>query len=298
MLHERICRSEKLARISAEAERCWTRILVLADDNGNIEYDLDVIRAHGFVKRAVLNEDVQKWVRELIDVRGDVNGKYGEFGLLAEYEVGGRQFLHVVGFEAFQMLRADRAGKLECPPHPPGLGPVRFDNQRLTDGGHLATSGSQSGDTWQPLADTRQPPVANLCQADAGREVEGKRSKDKKERASHPALRPATEFAFKTWQSRFQRRPNWQAKDWKAIAGLFSRLPELTVQIFERYWRNYLASTERFIAKQGYGLAYFCSKFDSFIAPQHDPKRPGERKSAQEELAVFDARRKPRDWER
>ncbi len=285
MLHERICRSQKLARVSFEAECCWYRLLVLTDDNGNIERDLDVIRSHGFVKRAVTNEQIDNWLRELTEVRSEGNG---EHGLVAEYEVSGKRYLHIANFEEFQVIARGKYPHIECPPHPESLGRV------LKDHGEPVMPGGWK-ERWAHVDSGR------LLQGSAGecRGVQGSSENrnelnriEKKRASAHPALRPASEFAFKTWESRFGRRPNWQAKDWSGVAGLFKRLPELTLAIFQRHWRNYLASTEGFIQKQGYGLAYFCSRFDGFAAgPVHDPKRPGERKSVEDELRILDARR-------
>jgi hypothetical protein len=40
----------------------------------------------------------------------------------------------------------------------------------------------------------------------------------------------------------------------------------LAANELNRRWENYVRSTEAFTVKQGYSLAYFCSKFDAFIS--------------------------------
>ncbi len=125
MLHERICRSEKLGKVSFGAEACWVRVLTLADDNGNIEFDLDVIRSLAFVKRRVTDDEVSGWLRELIDVRSEGNGGCG---LLLPYEAGGKRFLHIAGFEEYQVIPRGKYPQVECLPHPETMGRVLKDH--------------------------------------------------------------------------------------------------------------------------------------------------------------------------
>jgi len=81
----------------------------------------------------------------------------------------------------------------------------------------------------------------------------------------------ARDFAFKSFEGKFGQKPAWAKKDFVQLADLFKRRPELTLEEFSRRWNAYLDSTEGFICRQGWSLAYFCSKFDSFIAgPIHD----------------------------
>jgi hypothetical protein len=58
----------------------------------------------------------------------------------------------------------------------------------------------------------------------------------------------------------------------------------MPIEELERRWLNYLGSTEPFTAKQGDSLAYFCSKFDTFI--DGPISRPKEKVSGNDAIAI------------
>ena len=260
MLHRNICKSRKLHQVSAEAERTWTRLLPCVDDNGNFEFDAALIKSTLFPLSAeIAIADVERWLRELIDVR---NGQ-DKMGLLAEYVNGTHRYIHFVGFENFQKLRNDRNPHVDCPPHPETLGPVRFPLLAGMAADSMAATSGMPSDI--PL------PYRGMA------EVEVKRSKEKK---AHPAVAPARDFAFKAFEGRFGQKPNWTVKDFVQLADLFKRRPELTLAEFARRWKFYMASTDPFLAKRGFSLAYFCANFDSFLSGPVQGKPGGEKKSA------------------
>lgn len=83
----------RINSVSIEAEAWFWRLLVIADDFGNLpgEDVLVYTRTAGRRVGSVTIEDVSGWVRELVSA-----------GLLATYESGKDQYLHVVGFIATQ----------------------------------------------------------------------------------------------------------------------------------------------------------------------------------------------------
>jgi hypothetical protein len=83
---------------------------------------------------------------------------------------------------------------------------------------------------------------------------------DTKEGESATVVAAARDFAFETYRNKFGETPNWMNKDFIQLANLFKRKDGLTVAEFKRRWTFYLKSTDKFIALQGYGLAFFCSK--------------------------------------
>ena len=100
------------------------------------------------------------------------------------------------------------------------------------------------------------------------------RSNKKKEKGS--AAKPApsadphyqafVDYAFRAFQEKHQgQSPSWGNRDFQGLKGLLARNKGLTEAELQRRWSNYLASTEPFTMKQGCSLAYFCSKFDSFM---------------------------------
>ena len=117
MIHDRICESEKLNQVSPGAESLWVRILTHVDDNGNYDRDPLVVYATCMrFKNGVSVKDVERWLKELITVRSD-----DSFGLLTEYVVKGRSYLHVINFRKNQDLRDDKTRTVEYPPHPDNI---------------------------------------------------------------------------------------------------------------------------------------------------------------------------------
>jgi hypothetical protein len=125
-----------------------------------------------------------------------------------------------------------------------------------------------------------------------GEESRTEKKREKKERIAHAALAPSLEFAIKAFEEKLGQRPTWTKRDFVQLTSLFNRRPELTLAEFSRRFRNYLESTEQFIAKQGWGLNWFCCKFDSFLAgPIHDRGAVPFKKSAAQQAREDERRR-------
>src|SRR5258708_3653539 len=96
MVYENMCDSVKFSKVSAEAERLWTRMLTKTDDNGNLNADPALVRGHCLPKFDVTLAQVSGWLLELENV-----------GLITCYEAKDERFLHFTGFEVYQKLRTD-----------------------------------------------------------------------------------------------------------------------------------------------------------------------------------------------
>src|SRR5690606_11592961 len=108
---------ETLAQISAEAERLWWRLVVVADDFGC--YDGRTRTILGKCMTAFLGQvtedDIAAWLDELEAA-----------GLIQRYEVDGRPYLHLCTWDKHQQRRA----KTPKYPLPPSLAGGRADTQR------------------------------------------------------------------------------------------------------------------------------------------------------------------------
>lgn len=95
LLREGIVDSERINALSAEGERLFYRLLVVADDFGRMDARPAIVRARCFPLMETLSgEKIEKWLAELADKL-----------LIVRYEVGGRPYLAVGRWE--QRVRAN-----------------------------------------------------------------------------------------------------------------------------------------------------------------------------------------------
>jgi len=80
-----------------------------------------------------------------------------------------------------------------------------------------------------------------------------------------PIFDPAKQYAFRRWQEKFSSNPSWGPKDYAGLARLLRRHRSLALEEFRARWERYLEDRDPFPAKMGYSLAYFCSRFDTYI---------------------------------
>ncbi len=86
--------SEKVDKISAEAERFFTRLIMKADDYGNFFGHPSIIKSYLFPhKHTLALEDVSKWILECVSAE-----------LIQTYEVQDKPYIHIHDFG--QRLRA------------------------------------------------------------------------------------------------------------------------------------------------------------------------------------------------
>lgn len=109
-LKESICTSDNLARLSAEAERFWYRLLVKVDDFGLCDARIPVLRAWclPLLLDRVTEEDVEGWLAELQQAK-----------LIMTYTVDGRPYLKVITFCKHNNPRAQHS-KYPSPPEDAG----------------------------------------------------------------------------------------------------------------------------------------------------------------------------------
>jgi hypothetical protein len=136
MLHDRICESEKIDKLSAEEERLYTRLLTHLDDYGNYPADPQSIRTACFPrKKKWNNRTIQFWLDRLIAV-----------GLVSYYDVQGQRFVHFERFEVFQTLKHFNARYPKQPDdrgdHPSMTGGIIDDD----GGGHGGMTRGVMGD--------------------------------------------------------------------------------------------------------------------------------------------------------
>ena len=97
ILKESITTSESLARLTAEAEVFWYRLLVTVDDYGRCDARPSVLRAHCFPVRldSVSEAHIEGWLGELIGA-----------DLVFCYAVDGKPYLEVTHWQRHNKLRA------------------------------------------------------------------------------------------------------------------------------------------------------------------------------------------------
>lgn len=79
----------------------------------------------------------------------------------------------------------------------------------------------------------------------------------------HPAF---VNFAIEDFRARHGgQTPTWNGKDFRQLADLLGRNSDLQLDELKRRWTHYVSSPQQFIRDQGESLAFFCSRFDSFI---------------------------------
>ena len=75
---------------------------------------------------------------------------------------------------------------------------------------------------------------------------------------------PCIQHARETWAEKFNTKPSWGAKDDAQLARILRRHGDLTLGEFKARWGRYLDDDDRFTARMGYSLAWFCSRFDTY----------------------------------
>lgn len=135
-IHYDALKSEKLASVSAEAERCYWRLSTHCDDDGRAEDDPRLFAAYLFP----LNDDitgprVDGWLAELHDT-----------GLIVRYEADGKRLLAVTKWSEYQ--KPNRPTKSKLPPPPDHLSdPSVIPHVPLTPGVEWSGDGDGVGGT-------------------------------------------------------------------------------------------------------------------------------------------------------
>lgn len=118
LLKEGITDSDKIDKLSPEAEVCFYRLLVVSDDLGRMDARPAVVRARCFPlkEQSNLSARIEIWLGEL-----------AKAGLLVRYVVAGQPFVEIANWD--QRVRS--SGKYP----PPDDGELLTDDGQMTDDG-------------------------------------------------------------------------------------------------------------------------------------------------------------------
>jgi hypothetical protein len=119
--------------------------------------------------------------------------------------------------------------------------------------------------------DDAEPVAEGVAEDDALSRSKKKEVRENKNPAAKPTppadprFTPFLKFAFQAFEQKHGQKPTWTGRDFKALSAMLASNRGLEPAELERRFQNYLGSTEAFIQKQGYSLAYFCAHTDSFL---------------------------------
>jgi hypothetical protein len=77
--------------------------------------------------------------------------------------------------------------------------------------------------------------------------------------------RPVLACLWKDFEQKKGQPPSWSAKDFASLSNFLKNHKHSPEEIILRF-KNYVASTEEFVVRQGCSLSFFFSRFDSFIS--------------------------------
>lgn len=149
MLHESLLTSEQINGLTVFEEVCFTRLLLCADDYGHTDGRPAVLAAQMFpLRREVGDGDVARAVDALCAA-----------GLLARYEVQGRPYLALTGWERRQKLRYRRTGH-PLPVEAHAHGDTRARVIAFREEGEVEGEAEGEGQEKEKTGDTQSAPAA------------------------------------------------------------------------------------------------------------------------------------------
>src|SRR5690606_8039078 len=110
IIKESICTSDTLARLTAEEERLFYRLLVQVDDYGRFDGRTEIVLASCFplLLHEISADKVEAWLQRLAEV-----------GLITFYHVDGRRYLYVTKWSKHQTPPRANKSKYPAPPDGP-----------------------------------------------------------------------------------------------------------------------------------------------------------------------------------
>lgn len=96
-LYSALLHGRRINSVSEAAELLFCRLLLLADDFGNLQGDPKLIKANGFPRRTWSIRKIETTLGELLK-----SGHGDRSALVSKYLVGGETYLHIEGFENTQ----------------------------------------------------------------------------------------------------------------------------------------------------------------------------------------------------
>lgn len=196
-IKDSICTSDTLAKLSADEERLFYRLMVKADDFGRFDGRADVVRAACFPLQLdqYSTAHVEKMLRRLAEV-----------DLIRFYVVSGRRYLYFTTWEKHQRKRA-KYSKYPSPDQADA--PVAADGKVLTDDGQMTDTSLASDGQTDSDEDCSTQLLLELPQADRDDKFQhGKRHEYPEEFESFWSAYPrkiGKREAFRNWETRRKR---------------------------------------------------------------------------------------------
>jgi hypothetical protein len=171
-IHPDALKSEKLQAASAEAERCYWRLLTHCDDEGRAEDDARLFRSWLFPLDDDLRAStVEGWLSELASL-----------GLIVRYETDGRRYLAVTQWDRFQKPRKRFDSHLPPPPDWCATGARQVRDTETTEGEPVddvaATKGALGARQVRDTETTEGEPVDDVAATKGALVPIGDRSKE------------------------------------------------------------------------------------------------------------------------
>ena len=135
-------------------------------------------------------------------------------------------------------------------------------HERLSNGAKRAMRNRWGADKQA----TKQP----IKQAIASPQPQPQPKEEKKNLAAKtappdPRHKTFFDFAYEAFRMKFMQPPAWGAQHAKGLQSFLKRSPQTTLEEWQRRYRAFLASTDRFYQQQRGSLLFFAAKFDAFI---------------------------------
>jgi hypothetical protein len=130
------------------------------------------------------------------------------------------------------------------------------------------SGGGRGSEVWKhPLRSSEKPPPKFGGESSVNHQkatIRGKTSAASP--PGDPRHRVFVEFAKETFKAKHDgHAPAWNGRDYGRLADLLKRDSDLQIEEMRRRWTHFVSSPQPFIQDQGDSLAFFCSRFDSFI---------------------------------
>ncbi|HXN23343.1 MAG TPA: hypothetical protein VOA41_11440 [Candidatus Dormibacteraeota bacterium] len=132
-------------------------------------------------------------------------------------------------------------------------------------------------ESWQrPFYELVAEPVAEddavlVAEGDALSRSKKEEGRSKKENQAaktappaDPRFQPFFDFAYEAFRKKHNQPPTWGGKDKNNLKQFLREQPGVLLPNWQLRFTNYINSTEEFTKKQGCGLAYFATRFDTF----------------------------------
>jgi hypothetical protein len=80
-----------------------------------------------------------------------------------------------------------------------------------------------------------------------------------------PRHKPFCDFAYEAFRMKYLQAPTWDGRHGNGLRAFLNRNSNITLDEWQRRYRNFLASTDAFYQQQKGSVLYFAANFDRFI---------------------------------